>query len=131
MNLFTFALLCSASPAFASPAAPKAYNLNLQVSQNGKVLAAPLLSVLEGEHASVEEKGEHGGTFLEVVAKQEAKDPKNVLVELTVGSIDEKGKRTVIGRPKLIALENETASATTKDKRHGELSVSVTARPEL
>lgn len=139
-------LLCAgllfAGSAFASPAAPKMYNLDIKVEKEGKPLSVNRLSVIEGETARVSETNDTGGTFVEVIAKEQKKnkesDRGSVLVQLTVGGIDAKGKQTIYGTPQLIALENEPAMISTSDVKKGkakgapksDLSVSVTARSE-
>jgi len=144
MNFLCLAGLLFAGSAMASPAAPKVYNIDLKVEKDGKLLSAPRLSVIEGETARVSETNDAGGSFVEVIAKEQKENSAagkgSVLVQLTVGGIDAKGKQTIYGTPQIIALENETATITTRDVKKGkkakgttpsELSVSVTARSEM
>ena len=145
MKLLTLAGLLIGTAAYASPAAPKMYDLELKVEKDGKLLSAPRLSVIEGETATVTETNDQGCSFVEGIAKEQKKNKESdrgqVLVQLTVGGIDAKGKKTVYGTPQIVALENEPASMTIgssrklgkgakKDTAKNELSVSVTARTE-
>ncbi|RZA09485.1 MAG: hypothetical protein EOP11_01600 [Proteobacteria bacterium] len=144
MKFALLALALAASPALASPAAPKMYDLELKVERAGKAIPVPRLSVIEGETASFSDTNENGGSFVDVVAKEHTKgqlgDRGSVLVSVTVGDIDAKGKRTIYGSPQIVALENETATITQGDSARlkkgakpiaqNELSVSVTARSE-
>lgn len=131
MISLVLALVASLS-AQASPAAPKMYELALEVKKDGQLLAAPRLSVIEGETASITQQTEKGHTFVEVLAKERTDKTKGVLVAVTVGEIDAKGKRKIVAEPQIMALENETASMTVKEKKKkgkdaAEVSVSVMA----
>lgn len=132
--IFSALAALAATTAFASPAAPKMYNLDLKVERKGQLVAEPRLSVIEGETATITQTNEKGGSFVEVTAKEAG--PGQVRVEFLVGDIDAKGKRTTVATPQIIALENETASLTSTETAKGkraaaDVSVSVTARSEM
>jgi hypothetical protein len=121
------ALLLISHFAHATPNAPKSYILDMQLSQNGKLVTSPKISALEDEKVQVTEGTDKEQTFVEVVAREEKAG--QVAMEFEVGTINAKGKRTVTARPKIIANEGQTASITDTVKGN-ETTITVTARPQ-
>jgi hypothetical protein len=105
---------------------PHAYDIDMQLSASGKVLAAPRLTISEGSKASISERADSGDIFLEITA-QEASPNKGILMQFAYGTVGASGERKVLARPQLIALEN--FSSELKFDSEGEpLRLRVTAR---
>lgn len=95
-------------------AAINTYALKMEVKVDGKLQSAPVLQVREGKMASVSERTDKGGTFVDVEANQSKGG--SVLMHFTVGTLDAKGKRTVLATPVIMALESEPATFQIKEK---------------
>lgn len=89
------------------------YDLKLKLSLNGQKPTHMHIVVKEGEIATVTNKNSKGLTFVDV----EATDSTDAVVDsihmkFTVGTIDNKGVKTIISTPQVTAKENVTAEIT-------------------
>ena len=122
----TFLLACSS--AFASITN---YDLQMDLSLNGKHVSSPRVIAKEGEIATIVQKTDDKETFIEVITTKA--DMKNaVMMKFTVGTIGKNGERTILARPQVIARENETAKISQGETGGQELlSLSVTAKRQI
>ena len=122
----TFLLACSS--AFASTTS---YDLQMDLSLNGKHVSSPRVIAKEGEIATIVQKTDDKETFIEVITTKA--DMKNaVMMKFTVGTIGKNGERTILARPQVIARENETAKISQGETGGQELlSLSVTAKRQI
>lgn len=84
----------------------------MELSINGKMVSAPIISVIEGEKALITQKGEGAEeNYIEVTAKREiSKTGKaDIFMDLQVGYINADGSRKVVSSPKLYVAENKRA----------------------
>jgi type II secretory pathway component GspD/PulD (secretin) len=129
MRLFLGLFVCSLSvPALA---ATTGYELNLDLSLNGKHVSSPRVLVKAGQTATVTEKMDTDETFIEVMAVEgQIENNKGILMDFTIGRIGTDGKRTVLSKPHILAMENEQAQVTVAENDHSPetLSLSVVAK---
>jgi hypothetical protein len=119
--------------AFAAPASPKPYIVDFKLEQDGRAVASPRVILNDGGSATISEETEAGGPdrgFIELLIQEERPD-KSVLMKFALGTIDEKGGRSVYARPQVIAAEGRpsTLSVPARDfATRGEAQMTVTAR---
>ncbi len=117
-----------ASTAFANT---NGYELKMDVSMNGKHISSPRVVTKSGEMATITQKNETEESFIEVITEEgELQGHKGILMKFTVGLIGANGKRTIVSRPQILALENEPAQISVGKKDGGaeQLSLSVVAK---
>jgi type II secretory pathway component GspD/PulD (secretin) len=107
MTKFLLSFLISSS----ALAATKGYDLKINLSMNGRHVSSPRLTVKPGEVALITQKSGEDESFLEVVATEEAGSgtKKGILMSFAVGYIRKNGERTIVSRPRIMAVENEKA----------------------
>ncbi|WP_413290623.1 hypothetical protein [Bdellovibrio sp. HCB337] len=109
-----------------------AFELQMELSIDGKKVASPSLIALEGEKASISQRNENSkdGSFIEVVTTQEKSETNSNMITLSfvVGTIDRDGKRTILASPRVITIENEKATVSIDQEDQDEVSLSVVAR---
>ncbi len=111
--------------------AAKGYDLKMELTMNGKHMSSPRVLVRAGEKAMIEEEGKNGGSFIEVIATEgEAKGNAGIMMSITVGTIDKKGARTIISRPKILAVENSEARITVGENENGNEQISLSVTPK-
>lgn len=121
-------LLALALPSHS--AGPRTYSIRLDYSIGKQKMMSPMLVVHEGQEAEVEERGEGGnpGAFLAVKALRPKGGPENqIQLSLTLGKIEGE-KRSVLGRPQIVLLENETAGMTMAGAGQPDLEVNATVK---
>ena len=118
-------------PAAVIPTAlEKAYDLQMELTIDGKHVSSPRVLVKPGETASVTQQSETDNSFIEVVATEGTlQNHSGILMKFVVGTIDKDGKRTIVSHPEILAKENEPATITVGQKNGSpeELSLSVVA----
>ncbi len=127
MKLF-LALLALTSTASAAPTPPKTYELDMKLSLDGKTIASPRATLVDGQSLTLKERSEAGETFIEATVQG---GKQGVLIKFTLGGVDAQGKRVVYARPQVIAAENQAATITLRENEGGspaDLSLTVTAR---
>lgn len=127
----TLLVVLASSPAFA---AKNQYDLKMDLSMNGKVVASPRLLVVEGEKATVSQKSDDAENSIEVTASEgDLQGRKGILMDFVVSVVTKDGKRTVVSRPKILTLEGEKATLSThqNDASPEEVSLSVVATRRL
>ena len=108
--LFILATLLLSTSVFASK---KAYELNLDLSIDGKTVASPKLVVFAGSMGSVIQDTASGNSFFEVVVNEgEVQGNKGILMKFKVGHILEDGSRKIISRPTILSENGKEASIT-------------------
>ena len=107
-------------------AAGQGYDLKTEVTINGKAVAAPEMIVKKGQLSTAATKD----VFIEVLADENpvAAHP-GILMKFTVGSIGPNGERKILGKPQIIAAENQRAEVTVSSDEKGadKYSLAVTA----
>jgi hypothetical protein len=90
----------------ASFASVQKYDLNMELSLDGKKVMAPKMIVLDCKSASISEQKKGDGSFLDVIATENT--GKGILMKFKVGRL-ENGMRRVLGEPSIIALDGQPA----------------------
>lgn len=127
MNYLILVSLMLGSSAFAA----KGYDLKIDLSLNGKRMSSPRVLVKAGEKAIVSESGKNGGTFIEVMATEgEVQGNSGIMMSMTVGTIDKKGARTILSRPKILAVENSESKITVGELENGTEQISLSVTPK-
>ena len=81
-----------------------------------------------GHKGSITEKLDSGQEFIEVVASDgPVQNNKSILMKFVIGTIDERGKRTITATPEIIARNGETATYESASANQKSLSIKVTA----
>lgn len=126
MKELGLALLFVGHSAFA---ATNGYDLKMALSMNGKLTSSSHIVVKAGETATIDPKEGTEQNFIEVVATEgEGQTKSGILMKFAVGYIGKSGKRTIVSRPQILAMENEPASITVGQKGKPEISLSVVAK---
>ena len=128
MKLLGITLLAMTSSAFASS---NAYDLKMDLSLNGKHVSSPRVIVNEGEPATITQKTDSEGMFIEVVATEgSVQNHKGIMMKFTIGTIGKNGERIIIAKPQVLARENEPAKITQSEEgsQREQLSLSVVAK---
>lgn len=112
--------------AFAS----NGYELNMELSMNGKKAFSPKITVMQGEPGIVTHDTSTKKTFIEVVAKEgQIQSHKGILMNFVVGYIEQDGTRTILSKPEILAKEDQKAQISVGDKDGKEnISLSVVAK---
>jgi hypothetical protein len=119
--------------AIASPkitkAAVNSYDLDIELSLNGKTVFTPHVIVKRGIKAPAVTFN-NGQNFLEVVADESAgtkmkKVQDGISMKFTVGEIEKDGAHKILGEPRIITLENQRAEVTSWSDGRDTQSVSV------
>jgi hypothetical protein len=122
-----------AMSALASPAAPKPYVVDLKLEQDGRAIADPRIILNEGSSATISEETDASGPergFIELLLQEEQPD-KSVLMKFALGTVNEKGERTIYARPQVIAAEGKASTLSVPARDYaapGDSRVTVTAR---
>ncbi len=125
-NLGLFLLLAG-----SSAMAAKGYDLKMDLTMNGKHMSSPRVLVKAGEKATIAQEGKNGGSFIEVVATEgEVQGNAGIMMSFTVGTIDKKGARTIVSRPKILAVENSEARITVGENENSVEQISLTVTPK-
>lgn len=129
MRMLVIAVLVLCSPVFA---ATKSYDVKVDLSVNGKRIAAPSVVVKDGETVTVFQKNELDETFIEVEAHEGmVQNRKGILMKFAVGTIDEFGERKIISRPQILAAENKLVEVTSGLTNNEKVSLSVVAKKHI
>ncbi len=104
------------------------YDLQMELSFNGKKVSSPRMIVKEGEKGSITSKNETEENFIDVVATK-AKN-NGIMLKFKVGYVGKNGERKIVGEPAIIAREGEPAKIEMSQSPNtpAELSLSVTAK---
>jgi type II secretory pathway component GspD/PulD (secretin) len=110
--------------------AAKAYDLNMELSLDGKKTASPRMIVEAGKSGTITQEANNKKSFIEVVANEgQMQNNEGILMKFVIGTIDNNGKKTITSRPEIFARENEKAQITIHEQDGKEtLSLSVTAQ---
>lgn len=127
MKFWSLVFFFAGSAALASQ---NFYDLKMELSKNGKLFSSSRLIVADGENAMISEKTDKEENFIEVVATEGViQNHQGILMKFIVGTIDKKGKKTILASPEVLAKENQPAQITSGSKKGaGEISLSVTAK---
>src|SRR5262245_14523299 len=124
MRQIVFAVIAAMATFSASA---KTYELALELSVNGRPVAAPRLLVAAGVTSSVQ----IDDTFIDVVARDEPK-LQGMLVSFSIGKM-EHGARTVLATPAIVAAAGQRAEVRVvpdTNRPDGQpLMLAVTAKP--
>jgi type II secretory pathway component GspD/PulD (secretin) len=114
-------------------ASGKAYDLKLNVSIEGKIISTPRIIVKEGETGSITQDGADGKTYIEVVATEGSiENHKGILMNFVVAKIGADGKKQILGKPRILAKENERAMLMVGDENGKEtLSMAIVAKRKV
>jgi type II secretory pathway component GspD/PulD (secretin) len=131
-TIVTAFLLISASP--SAFAAKQEYDLKMDLSMNGKHIASPRVLVVEGEKATVSQKSNDEEDTIEVTATEgDSQGRKGILLDFVVSVVGKDGKKKVVSRPRILTLEGEKATLSSRqnDASPEEVSLSVVATRRL
>ena len=122
--LIAIALLLTS---FVSAAIP-AYDLQMDLSIDGKQVSSPRILVKEGATASVLQDVNGQKTYLDVVATKDPKNKSYILMKFEIGTISPTGEKKMISTPQILARENNRSKISVGDANgKEEVSVSITA----
>lgn len=121
-NVLFAAIFAFSNLALAAVENFKAFDLEMNLSIDGKAVSTPRIIVKEGEKGIVTQEVDGQISTIEVVAKEirRADFTKAIKLEFTVSKVSADGKSTVISKPKIIAAPNAEAL----------IQVGETGRPE-
>ncbi len=92
------------------------YDLNIELSMNGKHISSPHVIAKEGETASVIQQIDGEKIFMDVITTERPTD-KGISMKFVVGKISATGEKEIISTPQVIALENEKAQISVRSKK--------------
>lgn len=122
MKLIGIIVLVLGGSAFAGG---PGYDLKMDLSMNGKHVFSPRVIAKAGETATATHKTDTEETFIEVIPTEGTiQNKKGILMQMTIGTINKAGQRTVLSKPRVLANENETATMTVENK-NSKISLSV------
>jgi hypothetical protein len=125
MKLLAIALAFVGGSALAST---NGYDLKMDLSLNGKHVSSPRLIVRAGETAYISQKTDTEETFIEVVADEGSiQNHQGILMNFTVGIIDQNGQRVIKATPQILSKENEASQIRVGKSSSDEISLSVVA----
>lgn len=118
-----------ASLAFAAPHA-KMYDVNFDLSLNGKKVASPRMTMMEGEKSMVSQESEDTTTFVEATATEGTLNGnKGILLKLVIGHMSEDGEREILSNAQVLVNNGEPTQVFVGDEGDKEkLSVAITAK---
>jgi hypothetical protein len=90
----------------SASAAPKIYNLKMDLLLNGKFVSSPQMTVREGELASIESETDGEKVFLDVMVTPKK---KSLGMTFTVSRLNDAGEKEIVSSPYIIARENNKA----------------------
>jgi hypothetical protein len=123
MTVSLMILSLVAAPAWATPVS---YDLSVKLVRDGRSSNAPHLTVAEGESRDLSTVP---GEFIEVrVTEGAAPEHRGIYLEFVVGTKSVDGRRLVMSRPRLRAVENEPTTITVGDGGRSTLFLSTVAR---
>lgn len=109
-------------------AAPKTYNLKMDLVLDGKAVGSPRMIVTEGQLATVTQQKDGIQSFIDVIATDaNEKDFKGIMMKFTVGYVDKDGKRTIVSKPQVLAKENSPAQIQVGTANKESVSLTVVA----
>lgn len=121
-----------ASTTFSAIQKTKAYDLDMQLSLNGKLVSSPRIITKVGEATTIIQKtdGETEQRYIEVTAIDSSiLGNKGIMMTFVVGSISKDGERKILSKPQVFAQENKKAEVTVGHGDNKEtLSLSVVAK---
>lgn len=113
---------------FLVQAADRGYDLQIELSLNGKHISSPRLTLQEGKTSTITQDTDGKTTFIEVTAKErDLKNKKAIDMQFVIGTINANGKKTITNSPNIITLENQKAEMTVGENTAESLSLGVTA----
>lgn len=128
------AIVFSASASFSSSLAKTAqingYDLQMELSMNGKIISSPQLNTKVGETSTITQKTDTEENFIEVTAIDGSiLGNDGIMMTFVVGIVDKEGNRTILSKPQIFAKDN-THSEVTVEQGEGKqtLSLSVLAK---
>ena len=132
MKIFVMLFLMNLGSAFASA---NTYDLQLDLSINGKNKFSPKLIAEEGKLVTITHKNNNEDViFVDVITtNKELKNTKEgVEMKFTAGTIDKNGERHNLFKTRVIAIENQLAKINQgSELGHDELSLSVIAKKQI
>jgi hypothetical protein len=104
------------------------YELAIQVEERGAPFANPKIKVKQGKVASITTRDAKEVRTVEVEASQYS--DQFILMKFVLSKIDQSGKKIVLGRPQILAKENQNAKVeiATDQSKTPDLSLAVTAK---
>lgn len=125
MKLLGLAVLFFGNTVFAAQAG---YELDMKLSLDGKHVSSPRLIVKEGEAGLIVQKTDTEESFIEVVATEGAiQNNTGILMKFVVGVIAPDGTRTVLSKPRILAMENQQITVGNENGQES-ISLSVIAK---
>ena len=104
------------------------YDLKLELSLDGKVVASPRIVVQEGKVGTLTQESGDNKIFFEIVASEgEIQGNRGILLKLKIGLINNDGSRTIISQPQILAKPGEEAHITVGQDDKEEMTLKVIA----
>lgn len=103
---------------FLSPlvfASPKAFDLQMEISVEGKHVSSPRTIVREGQTATVTTETKNGFTYIEVTARE------GIMMDFTMGTISKNGVKKALNKGKMLVKENHKGKMMKHDDKGKEL----------
>lgn len=84
------------------------YEMAIDLKMNGKHMGSPTLSAMDGGTVTITEETKNGTYFLEATPTESTStnNERSVHMKFVVGTIDAKGKKTILSTPQINTLEN-------------------------
>ena len=121
MNLFKVSILCVgfsalfSTTAFSAIQKNKAYDLDMQLSLNGKLVSSSRVITKAGETTTIIQNSDSATEqrFIEVTAIDGSiLGNKGIMMTFVVGSINKDGERKILSKPQVFAQENTKGEVT-------------------
>lgn len=93
----------------------KAFDLDMQLSLNGKLVSSPRVLAKNGETALITQTvdGDDEQSFIEITALDGSiLGNDGIMMTFTVGKIGPNGERKILSKPQVFAQENQKAEVT-------------------
>jgi hypothetical protein len=95
----------------------------------GKVLPTSILTVREGEKATITHLNDNRRNFIDVTTtKSTVAGHPGILMKFNIGTRAENGKKTILASPQIIANDDSVSKITQGDKGKEIISLSVVAK---
>lgn len=112
-------------------AIPKSFDLNMELSIDGKPIKSSGILVNEGKKALLTQEINKEKTFVEVIAHEYIVKNGEPLIKMSfvVGKMAEDGSRKIIGKPQAVTAENERIQlSVSRDAGKEQIDLTVTAK---
>lgn len=108
-------------------AKPNSYEMNVELSLQGKPAIHSRMITLEGEKAEISQKNDEQEPFVEVIASEA--ENSGIRMKFQIGYLLPGGMKKITASPTIVAKEGEPAKVEMSDsKGKNQLALSVTAK---